>query len=84
MLNIHAISTKSMSRKGPAVTKDYDSLFLTLPSDTSKKVIVNAIIEAYDLGQLESITNHTNTSKIKARIHSSDGPLLLSAEVDAE
>lgn len=83
MLIIDDIKIQALRSIGPAPVRHYDSLLL--PDDTrNPKVLVLAILTAYDLGELASLTRHSNPNYLSATFHQADTTYRLSARVKSE
>ncbi|MBS9338840.1 hypothetical protein G6R29_04275 [Fructobacillus sp. M2-14] len=84
MLLITKIKTKELKSYGPAESWDWDDLAIPETGFGSKKDVVQAVIEAYDLGELSSYSHVSSPGVLKASVEKDGKAYHLSAHLKEE
>ncbi|MBS9335747.1 hypothetical protein [Fructobacillus papyrifericola] len=84
MLVISKIQTKELKALGQAEIKDWDELAIPESDFISKKDLVKAVIEAYDLGDLQTLSHVSSPSVLKATVEKEGQAYHLSARIREE
>lgn len=84
MLLITKIKTKELKNYGHAESYDWDDLAIPESEFSSKKALAEAVIEAYDLGELTALSHVSSTAVLKAAVEKDGQAYHLSAQIKAE
>ncbi|MCK8616797.1 hypothetical protein LNP00_00230 [Fructobacillus sp. M158] len=84
MIIIQKIQTKELKAIGPAEVKEWDDLAIPENDFIDKKALVAAVIEAYDLGELETFSHIASPSVLKATVEKDGQSYHLSGKIHQE
>ncbi|MBS9334930.1 hypothetical protein LQZ24_06185 [Fructobacillus sp. M1-13] len=84
MLIIEKITVQELKAIGQAETIAYDDLAIPETEYGSKKDLVQAVIEAYDLGELTTLSHISSPHVLKAAIEKSGHDYQLQAKIRQE
>ncbi|GAP01229.1 hypothetical protein FFRU_050450 [Fructobacillus fructosus] len=84
MLIITKIQTKELKAIGPAEVTDWEDLAIPKNDFVDKKTLITAVVEAYDLGKLQTLSHISSPSVLKATVEKDGQTYHLSAKINQE
>ena len=84
MLIITKIQTKELKSMGRADTREYEDLAIPAMDFSSKKELVQEVIDAYDLGELTTLSHVSSPNFLKATVEKDNVAYHLSAKIHEE
>lgn len=84
MLIITKIQTKELKTIGRADTREYEDLAIPAMEISSKKELVQEVIDAYDLGELTTLSHVSSPNVLKATVEKDNVAYHLSAKIHEE
>ncbi len=84
MLIITKIQTKELKAIDPAEVTDWEDLAIPENDFVDKKTLITAVVEAYDLGKLQTLSHISSPSVLKATVEKDGQTYHLSAKINHE
>ena len=84
MLIITKIQTKELKAIGRANTREYENLAIPALNFSSKKELVQEVVDAYDLGELTTLSHVSSPNVLKATVEKDNVAYHLSAKIHEE
>ena len=84
MLIIQNIQTKELKAIGPVQVQDWEELAIPESDFIDKKTIINEVIEAYGLGELQTLSHISSPNVLKATVEKDGLSYHVSASIKKE